>query len=340
MMAPRTAVIVLNYNGARLTIRCVESLLVQTSRPAWILIVDNHSTDDSLTRLRDWAAGRDEPELTDVGSGQAVRPAAKPLPLLEISADEPAASSPVRQGSPWLVLITCSQNRGYAAGNNAGLRYALAQGADALWVLNNDTEAHCDALKELTARLFSAPRPGLCGALVLFHWAPYLVECRAGGHTNRWTLLSVIDGKNMTLDEALRSGPEEVERRLNYVYGACVMASREFVETVGLMDERYFLYCEEQDWAFAAGGRFSLSYAPGARVYHKGGSSTGFSTRKVNVRAMLRLARSRMKLCCKYFPWALPVVAGSIFFAALRQCIRRFSGKVPQSTAERLNGAR
>jgi GT2 family glycosyltransferase len=101
------------------------------------------------------------------------------------------------------------------------------------------------------------------------------------------------------------------------------MASRDFIETVGLMDERYFLYSEEQDWAYSAKGQFDFAYAPDAVLYHKEGATTGFSSRKTNLRSLYHLTRSRVLLTAKHAPWALPTVCASIVFAALRMAWRR-----------------
>jgi hypothetical protein len=68
--------------------------------------------------------------------------------------------------------------------------------------------------------------------------------------------------------EPLPEKPIEVEA----ISGACMMASREAMEEVGLMDEEYFMHCEDLDWCmrFQRSG-WSLLFVPGARmVHHKG----------------------------------------------------------------------
>lgn len=289
--------VILNYNGWRDTIACANSLLASVERPAWIVIVDNASTDGSVQALRQWAetAG---------------------CPWYECA--DPTTTVP--RGS--LILMQAGKNGGYAAGNNLGLRLLLANGADAFWILNNDVVVAPDAMRAMLDRLFSKKRPGLCGARI--HYAGTdMIQCRAGGTACRWTALATLDGYRFSIRKALATPPEVVESRINFIYGACVMASRNFVQSVGLMDERFFLYCEEQDWAYSAKGKFDLAYAEKAAVWHKEGSSTGHSYRHVNIKALLLLARSRLLLTRKHFPYALPVVALSICFSALRMLWRR-----------------
>ena len=294
----RCGVVILNYNGSRDTIACVESLLRGNTLPSWVVIVDNASTDGSPEHLQQWAKN---------ATGQ-------PLPEM----DE-AASAPPR-GS--LVLLRARQNRGYAAGNNMALRLLMAWGADAVWLLNNDVVVDANALGAMLCRLFAKPRPGLCGARV-YYMGTDRMQCRAGGSVCQWTALATLDGYGFSTRRALSESVEAVEARLHFIYGASVMASRNFIQTVGLMDERYFLYCEEQDWAYSAKGRFDLAYAADAVVWHKEGGSTGHSRRQVSVRALLLLARSRILLTWKHKPQALPTVCLSIVFAAARMAWRR-----------------
>lgn len=82
-----------------------------------------------------------------------------------------------------VVLLQQRQNAGYAAGNNAGMRLLMRCGADAIWILNNDTVVDKRALSAMQKRLFFKARPGLCGSLVLY-FGTDVVQCRAGGKTN------------------------------------------------------------------------------------------------------------------------------------------------------------
>lgn len=303
----KIAAIVLNYNRYEYTITCVESLFISIDIPFCIVIVDNASTNNSAARLSKWIEGieidptRRQPSTSDAGFTTYARGVAD----VEIQ----------------LHFIISPRNGGYAAGNNLGINKALEQGADAVWILNNDTLVEPNALGCMRDRLFNSPRPGLCGALL--RYPDGLTQCRGGGYTNKFTLLSTLDGYKLPLEEARRERAESVEGRINFIYGACVMASKNFVETVGLMDEQFFLYCEEQDWAWRARKRFDLSYAPDAIVTHIEGKSTGHASRGIKIRRLLMILRSRLLLCVKHYPMALPIVLFSVCFAALRRGYRR-----------------
>ena len=311
-----TAVVVLNYNNWQDTLLCVESILSGVELPRWLLVIDNASSDGSAQHFAQWAASRPNRHFTLDFSGVNV-------PFDAESLLENCEGVRVASAVPHIIFVHAATNRGYAAGNNLGIAMALHLGADAVWILNNDTIVDKNALAAMRERLFSKPRPGLCGSLVCYMEGARLVQCRAGGYTNKWTGLSAFDGNGLEPAVALEEDPVAVEKRINFICGASVMASREFIETVGLMDERYFLYCEEQDWAYSAKGRFDFAYAPGALVLHKEGATTGFSHTKLRVKSLWYLTRSRILLAWKHVPYALPSVCFTIFAAAARMLWRR-----------------
>ena len=301
-------VVVLNYNGWKDTTHCLDSLIQLSPSPRWIVVVDNASSNDSVARISAWFED-------NVEKGASVI-AKKSLALSD-------NFDPAR-----VCLVLNDENRGYAAGNNVGLKLLLNQGARACWVLNNDTIVMRNTLGELWKRFTESSRPGLCGAMIRYFDEPEVVQCLGGGAFSPVTGLSRLAGKGMSVHEARRLAAEEVERGLDFVYGASVLVSRAFIETVGFMDERYFLYCEEQDWALAARGRFELLYAPGAELLHREGRSSMWSGKRFSVKGMFRIVRSRILLAQKFHPWFIPTVLMSFVFAFFRLGYRRFaSGK-------------
>lgn len=315
--------VILNYKRWKETIACLESVMTSSPPPAWIVIVDNASNNESVVKFREWGTKNIASKADNATHLAGATQFDNFIDYDHESSELPPPAS--------IILLRLPQNKGYAAGNNAGIRLLLQCGADAVWILNNDTVVEKNALKAMQKRLFSTERPGLCGSLIIY-LGTNTVQCRGGGRTTPWTGLSNLDGYKFTVSEALADTSDAVEKRINFIYGASVMASRAFIESVGLMDERYFLYCEEQDWAYSATGRFDLAYAPEAVVYHKEGVSTGFSSKQTNLKSLYYLTRSRLLLTAKHHPWALPTVGLSILFAALRMFWRRVcTSRVPSS---------
>jgi GT2 family glycosyltransferase len=70
---------------------------------------------------------------------------------------------------------------------------------------------------------------------------------------------------------------------VDHVSGSCMMVSRTAIEQVGLLDENFFLYCEDVDWcARIQAGGFKIYYLPEAQIiHHKGASSSKESRRMI-----------------------------------------------------------
>jgi len=102
-----------------------------------------------------------------------------------------------------------------------------------------------------------------------------------------------------------------------------------FLENVGLMNDRYFLFFEEIDWITRARGKFHLAYCPESIVYHKQGRSTGEGPTKN--RALDNVGgrygpRSRILFTRIHHPIALvSVVVALLASAAFRLATGRFA---------------
>lgn len=172
-------------------------------------------------------------------------------------------------GCLWLTVVENRENLGYTGGNNVGMRYALDQGADYIWLLNNDTliEPYCLDILIRTAE--ENPSAGVLGPKVLCYPDMHLLYSRGESHNLWFNLRTVNIGEVDKNDDV-------VPREVDYVVGCSMLVRRKFVEHVGLLDETFFAYFEEVDWCFR--GRklgFDVLYVPTAMVYHKGGTSTG-----------------------------------------------------------------
>jgi N-acetylglucosaminyl-diphospho-decaprenol L-rhamnosyltransferase len=165
-----------------------------------------------------------------------------------------------------------SDNLGYAGGLNALLdTIEQDRGWSAVWILNPDTTIHPDALLGLVAYSRDS-RYGIIGSR-LVSAATGRIEVYAG----RWRKW-MARGFNMGWGQPGDEVPDvaAIERDMNYVPGAAMYVTRAYIEQVGRMDERYFLYNEEIDWCFRK-GEYRLGYAHASVVYHQHGATIGSS---------------------------------------------------------------
>ncbi|WP_211947162.1 glycosyltransferase family protein [Cupriavidus yeoncheonensis] len=216
-----------------------------------------------------------------------------------------------------LVIVDNQKNWGFAGGNNVGLRLALSNSEIShVWLLNNDTRVDANALDALLASAENRPAVGLWGATVLYDEPAGQVQALGGGALNRIT----AETRHLcafTPAEEVPDNPQfirKIEAEMAYVLGASMFATRAWLETVGLLDERYFLYYEELDWAERGRPHFALGYARDCIVVHKEGASIGTAPGGGSALSVHHLHRSRFLFARRFFTRAgIPgVIVGSL----------------------------
>lgn len=302
--AERVCVVIVNWNGWRDTVECLESLLAVSDPPFRTVVCDNASTDGSMDRIRAWA------------EGEGIAFAEYDRELAERGGDEHASGA-------GLVLVRTGANLGFAGATNVGLRYALAQReVTHCWLLNNDTVVARDALSALLDEARRDPGLGMIGSTLLYHGSPNRVQTLGGGTYNRWLALPRHIAAGIPFEHA--PAPNEVRRRMDYVVGASMLVTRGFLEEVGPLDEDYFLYFEELDWAKRARGRYGLGYAPRSIVHHKEGAAIGggADARNKSDTADYHFIRNRILFTRRHAPMALPTVYLALLVAMARRIVR------------------
>ncbi len=286
----RTVAIVLNWRRPQETIDCVTSL-VALGRDIDVVVVDNASGDGSQATI--------EAALAHLvrGKGRAYR-------LISAGPYDRIAS---RAGKLDLLVVQAGDNGGYAAGNNVGLRIALARpDCEFIWILNNDTTvADGRSHDALCAKMDADPSIGICGSTVVYRSPEGLVQSWGGGTFNPVNGRCTPIGRRRRVSDPVDE--DEVQRRLAYVNGAAAFVRRRFVEKIGPMTEDYFLYYEEIDWAWRAKGRFGLGYAADSEVVHTVGGTIG-TDEFGNASPLSRyyFARNTLKFLARRWPIALP----------------------------------
>ena len=325
MQLPRVYVVLLNWNGWRDTIACLESLLSLEYDNVSVIVCDNASSNESMDRLREWPLGHQSDELAvgPMGSLVASRQRSRPgwRELTREQAETPATGAV--DVNDW-ALIQTGANLGFAGGCNVGLRHALARGdADYVWLLNNDTVVAPTALNELVQVANASPQPGITGSTLLFYDRPDTVQALGGGTFNRWRAMTQHIGEGLSHRAAQAAGAKVVQDRLAYVVGASMLVSKEFIKRVGLLHEAYFLYFEELDWAERAkraNPPFAMGYAAGSLVYHRVGASAGTAARSLSSIAFLN--RSRMMFMKRFYPRLLPVARMQLGWESVKAALK------------------
>lgn len=172
---------------------------------------------------------------------------------------------------PQIKLYVNQQRRGFSANNNYGM--ALAKGKYLL-LLNPDTEVLPGALEKLIAFMDESPQVGLCGAQLLFPDGSIQPSPRRfptlGATIARRTPLRIFLRNSRFNQRHLMFDLDHTQpQSVDWLLGACLFIRREILETVGPLDEGFFLYVEDIDWAkrvHQAG--WQVYYVPTAQIIH------------------------------------------------------------------------
>ncbi len=218
-------IVILQYNNSRDTIRCLESVKELNWQNFKAVVVDNASEIQHLNNIR-----------------------------LFVESQE-------KMGERRFKLISSKSNLGYAGGNNLGIKYALENGADYVFILNPDTTVKSNLLAKLAETAKKNPKAGIIGMAI--NEGNKMIYC---GEI-KW-LKSEFSHKDI----------KPKTRNLKpgfYVPGAAMLVKREVFEKIEMFDERYFLYFEDADFCVRARkAGFKLTVAPDAIVHHNPSSST------------------------------------------------------------------
>lgn len=165
-----------------------------------------------------------------------------------------------------VVFLESSQNIGYAAGNNLGIRYALEQNPEYICILNNDTIVEEDFYTDCVRVL---KQEADCGFV-----SPVIMDYKTGKvqSTGGDIILKkgTVTAKNSGMDREALTGLIESD----YMGGACLVFRTELIQTIGLIPENYFLFFEETEWCWKAKKTGYVNRCTTATaIRHKGSAS-------------------------------------------------------------------
>lgn len=285
-------VVILNFNGKEFILQCLESVMKLETRnlETEIVVVDNGSSDDSVKLVE------------------------------QRYKDRPAGKAGIK-------ILSNKNNLGFAEGNNVGIRYALENGADYVMLLNPDTLVNKNLLVQLVKVAEGEDKIGILSPKIYF--APgfeYHHDRYKDSERGRviWYAGGVMDWKNVL---ASHRGVDEVDHgqydevmETDFGTGCCLLMKSQVFKKIGFLDEKYFLYFEDNDFCQRARrAGFGIYYVPDAFLFHLNAGSTSsgsdlqdyyisrnrmlFGIRYVPLRAKIALLRESLKLLLSGRKW-------------------------------------
>ena len=173
--------------------------------------------------------------------------------------------------APGARIVGTTENLGFSAGNNLGIRDAVARGADAILLVNSDATLAPDCLDRLERAMSTRPEIGIAGPVVVSADDQNRV-LSAGIAFSSWT------GRMRELGFDLPRHARELsgQRTVDAVSGCAMLVRRKVFERVGLLDEDYFFSFEDLDLCLRARGAGFVTVCVGdATATHAGSRSIG-----------------------------------------------------------------
>jgi len=197
----------------------------------------------------------------------------------------------VQEHYPQVKLIQNEENLGFAAANNKALRQMIGRYA---LLLNTDAVLTEGAVEKLLRFMDSHPLAAMgCGQLLNANGS------KQNSIANFPTLLTLLSNESLLRTLMPKKFPSKRRKytapiQVESCIGACLMVRKAAMDEVGLLDERYFFFMEETDWARSmkkAG--WESWFVPDARTYHLQGQSAGdnIEARKMFYRSRYRYFR-------------------------------------------------
>lgn len=209
-----------------------------------------------------------------------------------------------------LEYLPTGQNLGYTGGNNVGIKKALEEDFDFIFVLNPDTTIDKNAIEKLVEA--AEKESGVYGPKIYFGDTGKKIWY-AGGIFDKENVLGSHRGVDLE-----DKGQFDTISETDFITGAALFISREVLERVGSFDEKYFLYYEDSDFCFRAKrDGFKIMYIPDAVVYHENAKSTGLGSTLQDY----YITRNRMLFASKFLSMRTQ-------FALFREALRNFGNPV------------
>ena len=218
MSVKNVFVVIINWNGERDTITCLESLLTVQYDQLHVIISDNGSKQSSLDAIRNWVRENLSENRSPIGIQSCT-------------------------------ILNNGTNLGFTGGNTAGIRYALEHNADYVLFLNNDTIVTPEFLGLMVDAAESEPEIGIAGCKIFY------ADGEFDGRHKIWSLggYSFRCGMAMNIasNEFDRKDWVGVKSQV-LINGCCMLVKRAVIETVGVQDDRLFFGIDDVEYSFRA----------------------------------------------------------------------------------------
>lgn len=319
-MDKKVYIILLNYNGWKNTIECLETILKSDYATYQIIVVDNKSPDNSMKYLLSWANGNQE---VIYSKGSTLKYLSqpnieKPISYSFYDQNDISKKRLIDDLLSQIIFIQSNLNSGFSSGNNIGINYALLKNDfEYIWLLNNDTVIENNSINKLVSLYQNKSKSenlGILSTIQMYYDNPSKIQASAGKF-NKWT------GKFWNYNTL-----DFKQNDVSYPYGASMFFDKNMIDAIGLLDEEYFLYCEEIDLTERLKQKsLSIYIDKDIKIFHKHGQSMETIQNDLQ---FYHSSRSKILFYKKYYKLYLPIMYLRIIYGRLRQLYSKILGKI------------
>lgn len=237
MKHPKLSILIVNYNTPQLTLSCLTSIIAaKTDMDNWeVIVVDNGSTDSSVNQLEQYI------------------------------------KSNTLEG--WISILPLPTNIGFAGGNNRGIEKSKGE---AILLLNSDTEVEKQAIQLALIQLYKEEKTGVVGGYLYLPGGHIDPACHRGFPTPAAALFYFIGLESLFPHSSFFGQYHQGYKGYTTVHlvdaisGAFFMIKKSVISSVGMLDESFFMYGEDLDWAYRIKEKhWNIVFDPQVKVLHK-----------------------------------------------------------------------
>jgi len=165
-------------------------------------------------------------------------------------------------------IIVNDANKGFAGGNNVGIRQAIKNNSEFILLLNNDTIVKPEFLTKLIEKTSISSQIGIFTPKIMYFSNPNLI----------WSAgckISKLRSSGFPLSYKKSTSYGNDDKYCTCATGCCMLINRDVIDKIGFLDEKYFLYLEDTDYSYRViKSGYKIYYVSNSIIYHKVSSST------------------------------------------------------------------
>lgn len=214
------------------------------------------------------------------------------------NASRDGSAEMLKSDYPLIKLITNEKNEGFSRANNKGIREGVGE---FILLLNSDTFIKENIFFNLVAFMKKMPEVRICSPAIL-NLSGEVQTMRTWDMTPFQSFRKIINCCKIKLGKRPKSDREKDVIEADVVAGVCFMVRRQVFNEVGLLDENYFMYNEEDDFCRRIREKgWEIAYIPSLSIYHHRGGS--YSDKSTRLMVKMKAYESDLYFFKKHYSW-------------------------------------